>query len=90
MLKLARLAYDGRHHVDEALARTLIESAKASVGSHHSEPYQLQVKYTCADIELLRSQVKQLELDISASFKTMKLANSLPPSTASARVPPLA
>jgi hypothetical protein len=74
MLKLARLAYDGRHHVGEALARTLIESAKeASVGSHHSEPYQLQVKYTCADIELLRSRVNNLSWTSSASFKTVKL-----------------
>ena len=62
--KLARLTYDGRHQVGEALARALIEGGKVSVGSHHSESYQLQVKYTCADIELLRGRVKQLEQDI--------------------------
>ena len=30
--KLAGLAYDGRHHVAEALARALVEGAKVSVG----------------------------------------------------------
>jgi Transposase len=49
--KLARLIYDGRHRVGETLARALIGGAKVSVGNHHSEPYQRQVKYTCADIE---------------------------------------
>ena len=39
--KLASLAYDGRHHVGEALARSLIDGAKVSVGSRHSEPFQL-------------------------------------------------
>jgi transposase len=72
--KLARLAYDGRHHVGEALARALIESAKVSVGSQHSQPYQLQVKYTCADIELLRARVKQLEQDIERKLQAHQLA----------------
>jgi transposase len=59
--KFARLAYDGRHQVGEVLARALIETAKISVGSHHSEAYELQVKYTCSDMELLRNRVKQLD-----------------------------
>lgn len=41
--KLARLTYDGRHQVGELLARTLKDTAKISVGSHHSEAYELQV-----------------------------------------------
>lgn len=45
--KLARLAYDGRHQVGEVLARALIEAAKISMGSQHSEAYQPQVKYMC-------------------------------------------
>jgi transposase len=45
--KLACIAYDGRHHVGEARARALVESAKISAGTHHSEAYQLQVSYTC-------------------------------------------
>ena len=67
--KLAHLAYDGRHHVGDALARALIEDAKVTVGSQHSEPYRLQVKYTCADIEILRERVKQLEWDIKLKLQ---------------------
>src|SRR5215472_8472863 len=62
--KLAKLVYDGSHHVGEELARTLIEAAKQSVGAHHGEPYQLQVRYACEDISLLRSRLRALEGDI--------------------------
>jgi transposase len=47
--KLARIIYDGSHEVGEELARTLIEAAEKSVGSHHSEPYRLRIKYLCED-----------------------------------------
>jgi transposase len=43
--KLAALCFDGRRRVGSALAHTLIEAAKRSVGHHHGEPYQLQVRY---------------------------------------------
>jgi transposase len=62
--KLARLVYDGSHHVGEEVARTLIEAAQRSVGAHHSEPYQLQVRYACEDIDLLRRRLRMLESDI--------------------------
>lgn len=62
--KLAKLVYDGSHHVGETLARSLIEAAKQSVGAHHSEPYQLQVRFACEDIELLRRRLRSLEGDI--------------------------
>lgn len=62
--KLAGLRYDGRHRVGEELARALIEAAKTSVGSHHSEPYRLEVKYYCEDIEVLRSRLATLQRDI--------------------------
>jgi transposase len=62
--KLARLVYDGSHHVGEALARRLIEAAQQSVGAHHGEPYQLQVRYACEDIDLLRRRLRSLEGDI--------------------------
>jgi transposase len=75
--KLARLAYDGRHQVGEVLARALIETAKISVGSHHSEAYQLQVKYTCSDMELLRNRVKQLDQDIEHKLQTHEVGRLL-------------
>jgi transposase len=59
--KLAKLVYDGSHHVGEELARTLIEAAQRSVGAHHGEPYRLQVRYACEDIELLRRRWRALE-----------------------------
>jgi transposase len=43
--KLARLCYDGRQQVGEALARVLVESAKGSVGQHHSGTHQLEIGY---------------------------------------------
>jgi transposase len=62
--KLARLVYDGRRQVGEELARTLIGAAEQSVGAHHGEPYQLQVRYACEDIDLLRRRLRALESDI--------------------------
>jgi hypothetical protein len=54
--KLARIIYDDSHKVGEELARTLIEAAEKSVGSHHSEPYRLRIKYLCEDLDVLRRQ----------------------------------
>ncbi len=52
--KLARIIYyDGSHKVGEELARTLIEAAEKSVGTHHSEPYRLRIKYLCEDLDVL-------------------------------------
>jgi transposase len=62
--KLARIIYDGSHKVGEELARTLIEAAEKSVGSHHSEPYRLRIKYLCEDLDVLRRRVKDLARDI--------------------------
>ena len=62
--KLARIIYDGSHKVGEELARTLIEAAEKSVGSHHSEPYRLRIKYICEDLDLLRRRLKDLGRDI--------------------------
>jgi transposase len=75
--KLARLAYDGRHQVGEVLARTLKDTAKISVGSHHSEAYELQVKFTCSDIELLRNRVKQLDQEIERKLQSHEVGRLL-------------
>src|SRR5262245_9134201 len=39
--RLARLCYDGRHHVGLELATTLITAAGRSVGRHHGEAYRI-------------------------------------------------
>jgi transposase len=75
--KLARLAYDGRHQVGEVLARTLKDTAKVSVGSHHTEAYELQVKYTCSDMELLRNRAKQLDQDIQRMLQSHEVGRLL-------------
>jgi len=63
--KLARIIYyDGSHKVGEELARTLIEAAEKSVGTHHSEPYRLRIKYLCEDLDVLRRRLKDLARDI--------------------------
>ena len=62
--KLARTVYDGSHKIGEELAHTLIEAAAESVGSHHSEPYRLRIKYLCEDLDVLRRRLKDLVRDI--------------------------
>jgi transposase len=62
--KLARIVYDGSHKIGEEVARALIEAAANSVGSHHSEPYQLRIKYLSEDLEVLRGRLKDLARDI--------------------------
>ena len=62
--KLARIVYDGSHKIGEELARALIEAAAKSVGSYHSEPYRLRIKYLCEDLDVLRRRLKNLARDI--------------------------
>jgi transposase len=62
--KLARIVYDGSHKIGEELARSLIEGAAKSVGSHHSEPYRLRIKYLYEDLDVLRRRLKDLAWDI--------------------------
>jgi transposase len=74
---LASLAYDGRHLVGETLASALIAAAKLSVGAHQSEPYRMQMKYSCRDIELLRDRLKELDRDIERRLQAHELGRLL-------------
>ena len=62
--RLAGLRYDGRHKLGEALATALLAAAARSVGRHHGEAYQIQVRYACEDLDLLRRRLRALERDI--------------------------
>jgi len=62
--RLAGLRYDGRHKVGDELAHALLEAAARSVGRHHGEPYRIQVRYACEDLDLLRRRLRALEGDI--------------------------
>jgi transposase len=65
---LASLVYDGRHRVGPKLASALIAAAESSVGQHHTPAYQLQVRYACEDLELLRKRLQALEADIEGTL----------------------
>lgn len=62
--KLAKIVYDGRHHIGEELAVAIVEAAKKSVGKHHSRPYRMQAADLCEDLDLLRARIKRLDDDI--------------------------
>ena len=59
--RLAKLVYDGRRKVGPELARTLCEAARVSVGQHHAPAYQVQVRYACEDIDVLRKRLKDAD-----------------------------
>jgi transposase len=65
--RLARIVYDGSHKIGEELAGALIEAAATSVGSYHSEPYRLRIKYLCEDLDVLRRRMKDLARDIESA-----------------------
>ena len=62
--RLAGVRYDGRHRVGDELAQALLSAAARSVGRHHGEAYQIQVRYTCDDLDVLRRRLRDLERDI--------------------------
>jgi transposase len=65
---LAELKYDGRHVIGHQLAAALCEAAASSVGHHHGGVYDLQIRYACEDIAILRERIKKLEGDIGQSL----------------------
>jgi transposase len=62
---LGRLRCDGRHRVGDALAKQLIDAAKTSVGAHHGPAYQMQVRYLCEDMDVLRTRLADIDRDIA-------------------------
>jgi transposase len=67
--RLAGLTYGKRKfYVGEQLARALIDAAERSVGQHHTEPYQVQVKYLCEDLDTLRRRIEDIEGQIEAAL----------------------
>ncbi len=73
---LADLRYDGRHRVGEALAAALMAAAAASVGRHHGEPYRLQVRYACEDLDLWRGRCASWNVISSACSAPTRSASS--------------
>jgi transposase len=75
--RLAHLRYDGRHKVGPELARDLIDAAERSVGRHHSEPYRIQVRYTCEDLDTLRRRLRILDRDIDTKLTEHEVGSLL-------------
>jgi transposase len=74
---LSKLRYDERHKVGPELATALVEAAKVSVGRHHGEPYRLQVRYACEDLDLLRQRLRDLERNIERTLETNEVGTLL-------------
>jgi transposase len=66
--KLAKFRYDGVHIIGDELAKSIIETAKVSVGHFHGFAYRLQVQHACEDMDLLRRRIKQLDHDIETKL----------------------
>ena len=75
--KLARLCYDGRHEVGEQLARALVNTAKNSVGRHHSDTHRREIAYACEDIIALRGRLRALAHDIKQKLEQHDLGKLL-------------
>jgi transposase len=67
--QLSRLVYDGRHQVGQKLASELVQSARVSVGKHHSPAYRRQVQEFCSDIATFRSRIRELDDEIRRTLK---------------------
>ena len=75
--ELANLTYDGVHRVGRDRARELIKAAKESVGQHHGPAYELQAKYACQDIRVLRDRLALLDQDLTKAVMNDDLAKLL-------------
>ncbi len=75
--KVAALCFDGRRRIGTVLAGALVEAAKASVGSHQSQPYRLQILYACKDIIDLRARARELQAEIDKRLSTHEVGRLL-------------
>lgn len=74
---IARLVYDGRHKIDRELANAIYAAASTSVGQHHGPAFQLEVRYLCEHIRLLKKQLKTLEGDIERKLEDNEVGTLL-------------
>ena len=74
---LAKLKYDGRHHVPEQLAEALVAAAKSSAGMHHGPAFRLGVQTACEDIDVLRKRIGEIDRNIKGLLASSELASLL-------------
>lgn len=75
--RVAKLRYDGHHTVGRDLAQAILESAGRSVGQHQGAAYQVQVRYACEDLEVLRQRIQDLERDIERRLRDHEIGTLL-------------
>lgn len=74
---IAKCVYDGRHRVGSALADALFAAAEESVGQHHGPAFQLEVRYLCQAIRLLKNQLRELEGSIEQKLQDNEVGKLL-------------
>jgi transposase len=75
--RVARLVYDGRHRVGKELATQLVEAARRSVGAHHGAAYQVQVRYLCEDLDVLRQRLRDVDGDLERHLDAHEVGSLL-------------
>lgn len=75
--ELAGLVYDGRHKLGKDFARKLIHAATRTVGAHQGTPYELQTRFYCQDIDVLRDRIAQLDGDITRMLENHEVGKLL-------------
>jgi len=75
--KVAALEYAGHNAVGDELATALVAAAKRSVGAHHGDPYQLEVRFACEDLDVLRRRIRSISSDIDRVIATHELGQLL-------------
>lgn len=75
--RVAAVVYDGRHEVGEPLATALVQTAKRSVGKHHSPPYRMQTELLCEDIATLRRRLRSFDRQIRDAIEQHEVAKLL-------------
>lgn len=74
---IAKLEYDGRHKIGLELAQAIFQAASKSVGQHHGPAFQLEARYLCEHIRLLKRQLKSLEGDIEKKLEDNEVGRLL-------------
>lgn len=75
--ELAQLRYDGRHPIGDELVRGLMQAARTSVGRHHGPVYDVQVRYACEDLDVLRRRLQELEQNIEQTLQQQEVGQLL-------------
>lgn len=74
--RIAKLEVGGRK-VGRELAQAVFEAASQSVGRHQGHVYELQVRYLCDDLRLLKKRIGEIEGDINGLLEKHEVGQLL-------------